>query len=335
MPYFSYNDALAAVTTNDAMGALDSGNGSDSVGSLSSVYGMLSDTPAGALSSVYGFSDTPPATVTRDAEGFPSFAGSGNAQKSWALARAGMRAGTINPAAHGSNKALTGKYMLEALDPRHRVADMLVVMLKIFVQKADVQTAARLSLFFDWLDMLSQEAPEVIYSTFKNNNIASVSQFIQAGVSYLSAAQRGDYRIHIKDGLLYQGNKLFDSRDHSTVFSGKGWAIFVTSPSGQLYAGSHKAGQFHHSSFLAGRQIMAAGELRVERGVLQVITGKSGHYKPTIEQLIAGVRELQKRGARMDAARIKLFNGSEEQLVPVNFYLASPGAFRRLNAWGS
>ena len=60
----------------------------------------------------------------------------------------------------------------------------------------------------------------------------------------------------------------------------KGWAIFVCSPGGKIYSNSHIVGYEHHSSFLDGGSVRAAGEISVDRGCLQVITAKSGHYRP-------------------------------------------------------
>lgn len=46
-------------------------------------------------------------------------------------------------------------------------------------------------------------------------------------------------------------------------------------------------------SFLAGEPVHFAGEVQVQAGALQVITSKSGHYKPTTTQLAAMLRFLQ------------------------------------------
>jgi hypothetical protein len=78
----------------------------------------------------------------------------------------------------------------------------------------------------------------------------------------------------------------------STHASGAGWAIFVQAATGEIYVGSHDIGKFHHSSFLAGMPVRAAGELVADRGVLKALSGKSGHYQPTPSQILAFARSL-------------------------------------------
>ena len=94
--------------------------------------------------------------------------------------------------------------------------------------------------------------------------------------------------------------------------SGKGFSMCVYSKTKGLFCASHKVGvgqdtslvsnysnylskwsnstpcrswplqvhRWHHSSLLAGESCMFAGELKVERGIVKVLTNKSGHYKP-------------------------------------------------------
>jgi len=54
-------------------------------------------------------------------------------------------------------------------------------------------------------------------------------------------------------------------------------------------------GTFHHSSFLSGRPVLCAGEIKLEEGVIKHIDNASGHYKPTTQHLL---HCLQLLGAR-------------------------------------
>lgn len=63
-------------------------------------------------------------------------------------------------------------------------------------------------------------------------------------------------------------------------------------------------GRFHHSSFLAGKEIGAAGEIVVKDGKVTLVTPGSGHYAPMAEHLRAFVSELEQRGVDLSAARI-------------------------------
>jgi hypothetical protein len=96
-----------------------------------------------------------------------------------------------------------------------------------------------------------------------------------------------------KGMLHFDGGRIKDvtgniwSTEHlSTHFSGQGWGIFVVCPQGRMYGGSHEAGKHHHSSFLAGGMVKAAGEIACDKaGIPRIITSKSGHYRPTWENL--------------------------------------------------
>lgn len=120
-------------------------------------------------------------------------------------------------------------------------------------------------------------------------------------VAYLAESRAAEqYKVQFGDnGILYDGVNLgtgwtkcdpLHTKDHETAFSGDGWAIFVVSPDSEIYAASHIVGKLHHSSFLSGKPVMAAGELVVDNGVIKVVTAKSGHYMPTAEDLMRFVK---------------------------------------------
>ncbi len=120
---------------------------------------------------------------------------------------------------------------------------------------------------------------------------ADIDMYINAGkitkptqVLYLNelrADERGDYEVTGGNPLM-QGHppQPYSTTDEFSKFSGKGFAIYVMSPTGEFYSASHKVGLFHHSSFLGGDEIGGAGEWKIEDGILKSITNKSGHYEP-------------------------------------------------------
>jgi hypothetical protein len=119
-------------------------------------------------------------------------------------------------------------------------------------------------------------------------------------VKYLNAHERQAYKVTIQNGLLIDANgKPFDSRGASSAFGpSMGRAIFVMDQDGTLYVSNHQTqGKFHHSSFLAGAPVAAAGELAVENGVMKEVSRRSGHYCPTKKQLNAFLSEVTKQGA--------------------------------------
>src|SRR5205085_902189 len=105
-------------------------------------------------------------------------------------------------------------------------------------------------------------------------------------VQYLTAADRQQYRLRVRDGKIVDAQgSLFDTADASSAHQPtRGYAIFVMSKTGEIYASKNQiVGRFHHSSFLAGAPVASAGELKVSNGVLKEVTIKSGHYRPNKE----------------------------------------------------
>lgn len=124
-------------------------------------------------------------------------------------------------------------------------------------------------------------------------------------VHYLDEIERQDYKLTVgEDGLLRDADgDLFDTRDASSLHHPEGGrAIFVMDRNGDLYASSYQEkGIFHHSSFLGGEPVAAAGELGVKDGKVHLISNQSGHYKPPEESVGQFMRHLFKReGAELD-----------------------------------
>ena len=117
-------------------------------------------------------------------------------------------------------------------------------------------------------------------------------------VKYYGASAKAEKRrvIFKEDGKLYRAinDTPFHTQPLVTAASGRGWAIFVVSPEGKMYAHKHVVGKYHHSTFLSGSAVMAAGELVADHGVVKFVTAKSGHYVPTIENMRAFVRQFPK-----------------------------------------
>ena len=50
--------------------------------------------------------------------------------------------------------------------------------------------------------------------------------------------------------------------------------------------------QFNHSTLAAGRDVICAGEIKIEKGLIGYISNESGHYKPTAAQLVNAILVL-------------------------------------------
>ncbi|MBS1829224.1 MAG: hypothetical protein JST93_28235 [Acidobacteria bacterium] len=107
---------------------------------------------------------------------------------------------------------------------------------------------------------------------------------------YIDDAEAKKNEVGVKHGIFRtldpMNDSPFDTRNNQTLFAGKGWAIFVVDMDGRLYCGDHEEGKFHHSTFLAGGAVQAAGELAAENGEIKVVTAKSGHYTPGEAQML-------------------------------------------------
>jgi len=115
-------------------------------------------------------------------------------------------------------------------------------------------------------------------------------------VEYLkSTADRQPYQLHDKQSKLYQGqtsDEPYDTKDSSTVFAGPGYAIYVMTGDGEIYASEHKLGKFHHSSLLGGAESASAGEIKVSEGQFMEISNKSGHYKSEVKHLAQAILQF-------------------------------------------
>jgi hypothetical protein len=139
------------------------------------------------------------------------------------------------------------------------------------------------------------------------------------GVAYLDVNERKAYEYHVDEtqggnaGLIVKssdggpngaaGTKL-DTCGMKTHERGDGWAIFAISPDGKIYSASHAVGIFHHSSFLSGGKVKAAGEWLVRDGKVIAITDKTGHYKVGAAHLAAFVKQLMEADAEGIASAV-------------------------------
>lgn len=118
-------------------------------------------------------------------------------------------------------------------------------------------------------------------------------------VTYLNGEERNQCKIAVKNGLIYGADgQPIDTRDAS-VRPGKTpeRAIFVMDKHGNIYLSKFsKKGVFHHSSFLSGQPVAAAGDIRIENGRVTDVSRTSGHYQPTSNQLRQFMQQLSKLG---------------------------------------
>jgi hypothetical protein len=228
---------------------------------------------------------------------------------------------------------------LEHSDPRHRMGRLLDAAFDVYkTRKPHGQK------LYEWLDsmpeweciaMLSnamKEADVRCLGSIAENRLVSknpalleqrnlkpsIVRAFKKGVAYLDAASRPSYHVEFKGGVAHYRGALLDTSGMTTVFSGRGFGIWVMDPDGNMYVANHVLGQMHHSSFLAGGEIKAGGEIRVKRGQIEFLSGKSGHYQPGMGNLVGALNVMRIKGIPVAQIRVlvwksgaKLVAGSE------------------------
>lgn len=76
-----------------------------------------------------------------------------------------------------------------------------------------------------------------------------------------------------------------------------------------VYIGKHLGGKFHHSSFLGGAPILAAGMIKVVNGLIVEIHGKNGHYQADSDDLKRFLRHIQRNGVDLKNIKLTPFSG--------------------------
>ncbi|CAO3574639.1 unnamed protein product [Mortierella alpina] len=206
---------------------------------------------------------------------------------------------------------LLTEHWLEMSDKKHRYGSNLKPYHEHWLQQDTSQN------FFYWLDkgdgknLELEERPRARLEAQR--------------VQYLEEHERDQFAVHVVDGLLYykeSGKAVHtlptsvqagDDVDVSQVLPdadagddeatrmekkrirNKSKYIYVTDPKGTLYVAQKKKGNFHHSSFLGGGTVCAAGGIIINHGKLVKINPKSGHYRPGqrhFDRLLANLKDM-------------------------------------------
>ena len=134
-----------------------------------------------------------------------------------------------------------------------------------------------------------------------------------AGTTYLLSKDRKPYLVTVNaQKRLVQGDPttfLINTKDGSG-----GQYIFVMDGDGNIYSASKKV-VHHHSSFLAGGPVAAAGHWTIEYGALKAICNDSGHYQPPFDYTQQVLAELKKRGVDVSGVVATWTGASSAQLA--------------------
>jgi hypothetical protein len=190
---------------------------------------------------------------------------------------------------HAADPTQKQNYWLEGLDPKHRSWGH-----------------EGAGLFAQWLADVG--SPLNFFAWLEANNLGRGIKEVQ----YLAPDQRWKYMcVFGDDKVMYRhmhgvrGNgtiplERFTTWGLETAHSGANFAIWACSPGGIFYTNTHKVSEFHHSTFLSGGRVLAAGEWVVAAGKLLLISHKTGHHAASPMNLLSALRLLD---LRLDLSR--------------------------------
>lgn len=182
---------------------------------------------------------------------------------------------------------LHGDFWLEALDAQHRYGCHLRAFHRAWAR--DERSAAP---FFCWLDHgrgRELDLPE-----------CSQRELRAARVVYCSREERRQFELRFEPSRLGVRLAFALSGQLAHTDESAKW-IFVVDRAGRMYLGRKRKGRFHHSSFVAGAPIVAAGKMVVKQGRILAIEPHSGHFKPARGSLAALREMLERKGVDVDA----------------------------------
>jgi len=139
-----------------------------------------------------------------------SLLGDAATQKRWGMVRDYVKVFKPKEGGRGGLKPLDADFKIEAMDERHRMADMLSTMKRLFDQTFPVSFQGRATLFFMWLDGLSDTLPGEVKQILKNaygNQFpdSAYDAFVKSGVDYKNNPQRRFTNlITIRRGIMYK-----------------------------------------------------------------------------------------------------------------------------------
>ena len=126
----------------------------------------------------------------------------------------------------------------------------------------------------------------------------------------------------------------------NTIGKGGGVAIFVMTSDGKVYVADHRAEYvqglkeggteeggnktekelqwiFHHSSFLGGKPVAAAGELEFNQGRLVSVTDGSGHYQPDGDRTVQILKHFVAQSVDISGVTVGLYNEGVDKSISV------------------
>lgn len=179
----------------------------------------------------------------------------------------------------GRASILHQDFWLEALDAHHRYGTHLRAFHKAWITELETRSYYHQDAsFFHWLD----------HGNGRNISLPECSQhgLRTTHVAYCNAEERKPYQLDFGATLADRVVRVRYATSGRVVHTDEQskW-IFVIDLAGGMYLGRKHKGRFHHSSFVSGAPIYAAGKIIIKHGIILAVEPHSGHFKPQIENL--------------------------------------------------
>ncbi len=146
-------------------------------------------------------------------------------------------------------------------------------------------------------------------------------------VHYYTMTEKAVFELLPQNGLLVHRNgKKADSPFDAESLSFENALLVIDKDRRIFILPFEERGRFHHSSLSAGEDILFAGTAAFSQGLLRELSDQSGHYKPSPQQTMIAIKELQKMG--VDLRMMKLSGHIAKHLT--NSYSLSPKEVQQL-----
>lgn len=154
-----------------------------------------------------------------------------------------------------------------------------------------------------------QRSDEKYLFAFTRKNASTISAY---KVHYVKKRDLWKYQVVVQSGKLCKivapPTRRARLRLAAITCAGK---HFVLLRNGNLYANIREVDRdhdttFHHSSIPAGRAVIMAGDITIQRGQLTEIGNGSGHYKPKPKHLVNALEIMEQKGVDFSRTRVVL-----------------------------
>ena len=188
--------------------------------------------------------------------------------------------GCVSGVVRSASKELSSLYTWEFRDSKHR--DGISLSKKRFKYESLVLKNGYKQGFWQWLEK-SSPLP---------------------GTTYVSRKDRDLYKVVFENGRLVAPAQYAHQKNCSL--------IFVIDRCNTMYVGEKIDAEtkdtmnFNHASFLSGEPVVSAGKLVVDDGYIVQLSDHSGHYCPTIHEVVFGLKFLQESGVDIEKIAVDI-----------------------------